>query len=132
VVEVVHLERITRTETLITEQGKTLDKIEKRLDEIDDKMDSMATAESVKDLRIEILKLENSFTEKFLPKLLSEQAKQDDAIRLLQDRQRIAYWASIISLCLSTILLLVGTMSLKYAHKIGTAVGTAANSFLPQ
>jgi len=26
VVEVVHLERITRTETLITEQGKTLDK----------------------------------------------------------------------------------------------------------
>ena len=129
--DIIPLERLTRTETLITEQGKTLDKIEKRLDEIDDKMDGMATAEDLKNLQKEIVRLEHSFGEKFLPKLLSEQRTQDDAIRALQVRQNFAFWASGASLGLSLLLLLVGIMSLSYAQKVGVAVGTAAGSILP-
>lgn len=129
--DILPLERLTRTETLLTEQGKTLDKIEKRLDEIDDKMDNMATASALEKLQKEIIRLENSFGEKFLPKLLSEQRSQDDAIRVLQSRQKFSFWASGVSLGLSLLLLLLGIMSLSYAQKVGVAVGTAAGSIFP-
>lgn len=130
--DIVPLERITRTETLISEQTKTMDKIEKRLGEIEDKMENMATASSVKELRNEIVRLESSFGDKFLPKLLSEQRIQDDAIRVLQEKQRFTFWASSVSLGLSILLLLLGVMSLSYAQKVGVAVGIAAASILPK
>ena len=130
-VDILHVERITRTETLLSGQGQTLEKIEKRLDDIDDKMDNMATAVAMEKLQKELVRLENSFGEKFLPKLLSEQRTQDEAIKALQSRQRFSFWASGASLGLSILLLLIGVMSLSYAQKVGVAVGTAAGSILP-